>query len=137
MGKFLPISLSLTALAFLAACGSDPVPPAPAPVVIVPPPAVVTTPPPPPTVVTVPPAPTVVTAPPPTAAAVPSARPGFGRIETLTVLPTASAGGTAASSMQRLNIKMEDGTMQWVDTTATGLAAGDRIEITREGYLRR
>jgi hypothetical protein len=136
MGKFLPISLSLTALAFLAACGSDPVTPAPAPVVIVPPPAVVTTPP--PTVVTVPPPPTVVTAPPPpTATAVPSARPGFGRIETLTVLPTASAGGTAASSMQRLHLKMEDGTMQWVDTTATGLAVGDRIEITREGYLRR
>jgi hypothetical protein len=32
---------------------------------------------------------------------------------------------------------MEDGTMQWVDTTATGLAVGDRVEITREGYLRR
>jgi hypothetical protein len=135
MGKLLPISLSLTALAFLAACGSDPVPPAPAPVVVVPPPAVVTAPP--PTIVTAPP-PAVVTAPPPpTAAAVPSARPGFGRIETLTVLPTASAGGTAASSMQRLNIRMEDGTMQWVDTTATGIAVGDRIELTREGYLRR
>ena len=121
MGKFLPFSLSLAVLALLVGCGSDPVQPAPAPVIIVPPPQVITTPP-------AAPSPVVV----PTAL-----RPGFGRIETLTALPTASAGGTAPSSMQRLGVRMADGTVQYVDTTATGLTVGDRVEITREGYIRR
>jgi len=122
MGRFLSLSLSVTALALLAACGSR----QPTPVVIVPPPAA------PAPVVTVPQ--TVVTPPVVQAAAL---RQGFGRIETVTAVPTASAGGTAPSAMQRLGIRMDDGSMQYVDTASAGLSAGDRIELTREGYIRR
>ena len=116
MGKFLSLSLSVTALALLAACGSR------QPVVIVQPAAPV--------------------AAVPQAAAAPvvqatALRTGFGRIETITGAPTASAGGTAPSAMQRLGIRMDDGSMQYVDTTATGLAVRDRVELTREGYIRR
>ena len=120
MGKFLTLSLSVTALALLAACGSR----QPTPVVIVPPQA--------PPVVNVPP--TVTT--PPVVQTV-SLRPGFGRIETMMPASTASAGGTAPGAMQRLGIRMDDGSMQYVDTPAAGLSIGDRIELTREGYIRR
>jgi PBP1b-binding outer membrane lipoprotein LpoB len=119
MVKFLPLSLSLALLALLAACGSR----QPAPVVIVPP------------------APVVTTAPAATAPVVAPAavlRPGFGRIESMAPVSTAaSAGGTAPASMQRLNIRMDDGSMQVVDTASGGLAIGDRVELTREGYIRR
>jgi hypothetical protein len=119
MVKFLPLSLSLAALALLAACGSR----QPAPVVVVPPAPVVTTAP-------------AVTAPVVVQAA--ALRPGFGRIESMAVVSTAaSAGGTAPTSMQRLNIRMDDGSMQVVDTASPGLAIGDRVELTREGYIRR
>jgi hypothetical protein len=39
--------------------------------------------------------------------------------------------------MQRLGIRMDDGSMQYVDTPSTGLSIGDRIELTREGFIRR
>jgi hypothetical protein len=52
-------------------------------------------------------------------------------------MPTASAGGTAPNMMSRISIRMEDGTTQYVDTSVSGLAPGDRVEITNEGYLRR
>jgi hypothetical protein len=118
--------LSLAAVAALAACASsDPVTPAPAPVVVVPSPAPVVSAPPP--VVVQQAAPGVVA---------PSAlRPGFGRVEAITALPpSAAAGGTA---MSRFGIKMEDGTVQYVDSAAQGLYVGERVELTRDGQIRR
>jgi hypothetical protein len=62
-------------------------------------------------------------------------RAGAGRIESVAALPpNAAAGGTAA---RRIGVKMDDGTMQFLDTSALGLAIGDRIEITAEGNIRR
>ena len=119
MGRFLTLSLSGIAIALLAACGSR----QPTPVVIVPQPAS--------QVVAVPQA-----APTPVVQA-PALRTGFGRIETLTAATTASAGGSAPSAMQRLGIRMDDGSLQYVDTASTGLGVGDRVELTREGYIRR
>ena len=119
MIKLLPISLCLAALALLAACGSR----QPTPVVIVPPAPVVTT------------APAATT---PVVVPAAALRPGFGRIESMAAVQTAaSAGGTAPTSMQRLNIRMDDGSMQVVDTASAGLAIGDRVELTREGFIRR
>jgi hypothetical protein len=120
MAKLLPISLSLAVLALLAACGSR----QPAPIVVVPPAPVVTSP-------QAGTAPAVVQN-------VPALRPGFGRIESMAPVATAaSAGGTASASMQRLNIRMDEGSMQVVDTPSTGLSIGDRVELTREGFIRR
>jgi hypothetical protein len=118
MGKMHPFSLSVAGLALLAGCGSDPV----QPVVIVPPPQVIAAPP---------------AAQSPAVVQTAVLRPGFGRIETVSGTPTASAGATAGSSMQRLGIRMDDGSMQYVDTAAPGHAVGDRVELTREGYIRR
>jgi hypothetical protein len=139
MRRIVSVSASLAVLALLAACGHRE--PAPPQVVIVPQPSS-----PPPTVVTnqapAQPAPsaqssTPAAPSPQNVAGVPKAKPGFGRVETVTVMPTASAGGTAPSMMSRISIKMEDGTTQYVDTSVSGLAPGDRVEITNEGYLKR
>lgn len=61
-------------------------------------------------------------------------RPGFGRIESISAVPpsSAAAGGT---TMRRLGIKMEDGSMQYVDTAA-GIAIGERVELTSDGKIR-
>ena len=125
MSKIL-LPFSLIVLAVLAACAtSDPVTPAPAPVVVTPAPVVTA---PPATVITAPPATTVV----PTPTAI---RPGPGRIETITAVPPAAAAGGA--TLRRLGIKMDDGTVQYVDTAGDGYAVGDRIELTRDGHIRR
>ena len=123
MSKFLIIPVSVFAVALLGACGSR----QPAPVVVVPPS-------PPSTVVTSPQAAPSA----PVASAAASIRPGFGRIESMTpVATTASSGSSAPSAMNRLNIRMDEGTLQLVDTPSAGLQVGDRVELTREGYIRR
>jgi len=141
MRRIVSVSASLAALALIAACAHRE--PAPPQVVIVP---QQPTTPPPATVVTnqtpAQPAPsaqssTPAAPSPQNVAGVPKAKPGFGRIETVTVMPTASAGGTAPSMINRVSMKMEDGTTQYVDTSVSGLAPGDRVEITNEGYLKR
>jgi hypothetical protein len=138
MRRIVSVSASLAVLALLAACGHRE--PAPPQVVIVPQPSQ-----PPATVVTnqtPAPAPsaqssTPAAPSPQNVAGVPKAKAGFGRVDTVTVMPTASAGGTASNMMSRISIRMEDGTTQYVDTSVSGLAPGDRVEITNEGYLKR
>ena len=132
MRRIVSVSASLAVLALLVACGHRE--PAPPQVVIVPQPSS-----PPPTVVTAPSAQSSTPAAPSpqNVAGVPKAKAGFGRVETVTVMPTASAGGTAPNMMSRISIRMEDGTTQFVDTSVSGLAPGDRVEITNEGYLKR
>lgn len=125
------LPLSLIATATLAACSTtDPATPAPAPVVVAPAPVVTT---PAPTVVQAP-AGTVVAAP-GTVVATPTAiRAGMGRVETITALqPSAAAGGTTS---RRFGIKMDDGTVQYVDSPAQGIVVGDRIELTSDGKLK-
>jgi hypothetical protein len=132
MTKFLILPLSIVGVALLAACASK----QPAPIVVVPP----ANPNPPATVVTAPGSTTAPVATPavPVASAVTQIRPGFGRIESMSPAPAASGGATASTTnMNRLRIKMDDGSMQVIDTPSTGLSNGDRVELTREGFIRR
>jgi hypothetical protein len=121
------LPLAVLALAVLAACSSrEPVTPAPAPVIITPAP-----------VVNAPPQTVVVPSTAPTVVPVPTAlRAGYGRIESITPLPPTAAAGGGAKPMRRVGIKMDDGTVQFVDTPAQGLSMGDRVELTSDGYLR-
>jgi hypothetical protein len=61
-------------------------------------------------------------------------RPGMGRIESIQAV-SAAAGGKPSNS-NRVVAKMEDGSTQYFDTQAAGLAVGDRIEITKNGTMR-
>jgi hypothetical protein len=60
----------------------------------------------------------------------------MGRIESILAVPTAAGGRTESNSTKRVVMRMDDGSMQYFDTEAAGLAAGDRIEITKEGNMR-
>jgi hypothetical protein len=119
------LPLSLTALGVLAACASsDPVTPAPAPVIVQPAP-----------VVSAPPA--VIVQQPSVVPAPTAIRAGHGRIESITPMPQSAATGGTVRQLKRLGIKMDDGTVQFVDTPADGLAVGERVELTSDGQLRR
>jgi hypothetical protein len=121
--------LAPLALAVLAACAThDKVTPASAPVVVAPPP--------PPAVVTPAPGAAVVVPQPAaggSAVVVPPApaplRAGIGSIDSITPVPN--------SSNKRVGIRMADNTMQYFDTAAPGMALGDRVEITADGYMKR
>ena len=125
--------LAMTLAPFLlAACSSyDPV--TPAPVVIAPAAPVVTAP-------AAAPVGTVAVVPAQSAGAgttvvIPTGvRQGNGRIESVTTV--ASSGGSASKNIQRIAVRMEDGTVQVLDTPATGLAIGDRVELTKDGMIR-
>lgn len=60
-------------------------------------------------------------------------RPGFGRIESMaTVIDT----NGAVTGMRRLILRMDDGSVQVVDTRGPNIALGERVEITSERYIR-
>jgi hypothetical protein len=61
-------------------------------------------------------------------------RPGMGRIESIQAV--SAAAGSKPSNSTRVVVKMEDGSTQYFDTQAAGLAIGDRIEITKNGTMR-
>jgi hypothetical protein len=127
----LPFILSAITLAVLAGCATESgITSAPAPVVVAPAqPAYVVAP---AGTVVVPQASagTMVVAP----AAV-ALRAGFGRIESILAVPSAAAGGTSKPST-RVVMRMDDGSTQYFDTQAAGMAVGDRVEITANGTMR-
>ena len=147
------LTLSLMALAVLAACATESkVAPAPAPVVVQPAPtagAVIV-----PTTPTVQTAPVVTTTTPsaPAAVVVPQSgsaavvvtpaapqplRAGTGRIDSIVDLPPAAAAGSSVpGANKRVGIRMDDGTIQYLDTAANDLVVGDRVAITSDGYMR-
>jgi hypothetical protein len=123
----LPVSLSLIALAALAGCATeDRVTPAPPPVVVNPPASTVVVPPqsstPAPAAVVVAPAPGPLQA-------------GHGRIETIVPVTSAAAGSTVPSGMKRIGVRMDNGAVQYFDTSAAGVTVGDRVEITGDGRM--
>lgn len=64
-------------------------------------------------------------------------RAGTGRIESILDIPAAAAAGSSVpNANKRVGIRMDDGTVPYVDTAAGGLAIGGRVAITGEGYMR-
>ena len=62
-------------------------------------------------------------------------RAGFGRIDSIMAMP-ATAGSPASKPNSRVVMRMDDGSTQYFDTQAAGMAVGDRIEITTNGTMR-
>jgi len=132
--------LSVAALAALAGCATEhKVAPAPAPVVVQPAPPVVVQQPAPgtnaPSAVVVPQSGTgaVVVTP----VATGPLRAGYGRIDSIIDLaPNAAAGSSVPGANKRVGVRMDDGTLQYIDTAAQDLAVGDRVSITSDGYMR-
>jgi hypothetical protein len=127
--------VSVAALAALAGCATEhKVAPAPAPVVVQPAAPVVVQPTPgSPSAVVVPQTGAVVVTP----VATGPLRAGTGRIDSIMDLaPSAAAGSTVPGANKRVGIRMDDGTLQYLDTAASDLAVGDRVSITSDGYMR-
>ena len=133
----IPFLVSSIAVALLGGCASEShVTPAPAPVVVSPAPAA-------PAVVVPQANGQAVVVPQPSTAAVvvPPApgplRAGLARVDSITPIPVAAAGGgTVSSGTRRIGLRMDDGSVQYVDTTASPLSVGDRVEITADGKMR-
>jgi hypothetical protein len=132
------IPLALGTVALLAAC-AYPATPAPAPVAVGATPAPVVVPAAPAQVVIVPQQAAVVAAPTPQTVVAPqpvALRPGTGRVESITAIPASSGTyPTSYGAMRRLGIKMNDGTVQYVDSEVPNVAVGDRVELTANGYI--
>jgi len=76
-----------------------------------------------------------------TVAASPAAtalRAGFGRVESILVVPTADAAGRPAAKTinKQITMRMNDGSLQYFETQGN-VVVGDRIEITSNGTMRR
>ena len=137
----LALPLSAVTLAILAGCAAESrVAPAPAPVVVQPAPpaaAVVTAP------ATTAAAPTVVvpsagTAPVVVASAAPQPlRAGTGKIEQIINLPaSAAAGSSVPGATKRITIRMDDGSVQYLDTAANDISIGERVSLTNDGTMK-
>jgi hypothetical protein len=137
----LTLPLSLIAIAALAGCETESrVAPAPAPVVVQPAPAAATVVTPPATTAA---APAVVVPSTGTASVVvaPTApqplRAGTGAIAQIINLPaSAAAGSSVPGATKRVTIRMDDGSLQYLDTTATDIAVNERVSITNDGKMK-
>lgn len=124
--KKLPIVvLSLVGAATLAACGGRHYN---EPVAVVAQPAVVAS-----SVYSYPAGVAVIAAPGAYVESVAVLRPGFGRVEAKT--PVMYTTG-APTGMNRLTLRMDDGSLQVVDSRGPSINVGERVEITSERYIR-
>ena len=60
---------------------------------------------------------------------------GHGVIESIAALPSAGAGATAGKPMQRVGVRLDDGSFQFLDTNAPGLTVGKRVQILKDGTM--
>jgi hypothetical protein len=63
--------------------------------------------------------------------------PGTGVIQSVTPAPVMAGAGSSAEPMQRLEIKMDNGRMTYVDTPSRELAKGDRIQLSEDRVIRK
>jgi hypothetical protein len=65
-------------------------------------------------------------------------RPGTGVVQSVIPAPVmAGAGSSSSEPLRRLEIKMNDGRMQYVDTPSSEIAKGDRVQLTDDGIIRK
>jgi hypothetical protein len=67
-------------------------------------------------------------------------RPGTGVVQAVMPAPImagASASAGSSDSLQRLEIKMSDGRIQYVDTPSREIAKGDRVQLSGDGIIRK
>jgi hypothetical protein len=65
-------------------------------------------------------------------------RAGNGVVQAVMPAPTMlSASAGSSEALQRLEIKMSDGRMQYVDTRSSEIAKGDRVQLGQDGIIRK
>jgi hypothetical protein len=64
--------------------------------------------------------------------------PGNGVVVSVTPAPAVSASaGSSAEPLQRLEIKMDNGAVQYVDTTSREFTKGSRVTLTQDRFIKR
>jgi len=65
--------------------------------------------------------------------------PGTGVIQSVmpTPVPAAAAGSSPTEPMQRLEVKMDNGKVQYIDTPSRDFTKGMRITLTPDRYIKR
>ena len=66
--------------------------------------------------------------------------PGTGVIQAVYATPGAAstaAAGSTAQPLQRLEIKMDNGKIQYVDTTSRDFTRGSRVQLTEDRLIKR
>jgi hypothetical protein len=65
-------------------------------------------------------------------------RPGTGVVQSVTPAPMmAGANLSASEPLQRLEIRMSDGRVQYIDTRSHEIAKGDRVQLGEDGIMRK
>ena len=68
-------------------------------------------------------------------------RAGTGVVQSVMPAPVVSgataSSGSSSEPLQRLEIKMTDGRVQYVDTKSGELAKGDRVQLSEDGIIRK
>jgi hypothetical protein len=69
-------------------------------------------------------------------------RPGTGVVQAVMPAPMMTAGTTASSGsssepLQRLEVKMSDGRVQYVDVPNREITKGDRVQLGADGIIRK
>jgi hypothetical protein len=65
-------------------------------------------------------------------------RAGTGVVQAVMPAPVmVSAGAGSSEPLQRLEVKMSDGKVQYVDTPSREIAKGDRIQLGADGIIRK
>ena len=60
---------------------------------------------------------------------------GAGTVTAVMPSPTSAAAGGTAQPMQRLEIKMDNGALQYVDTASTEFTKGTRVVLTQDKLI--
>jgi hypothetical protein len=63
--------------------------------------------------------------------------PGPGTVTAVMPSPTSAAAGGTAQPMQRLEIKMDNGTVQYVDTASMEFTKGTRVVLSQDKLIRK
>jgi len=66
-------------------------------------------------------------------------RPGYGVVESISLVnpPSASTGGPTVAAPYRLTVRMDDNTVQWIDVTDRDYRVGDRLQINANNTIMR
>ena len=62
---------------------------------------------------------------------------GNGVVQSVNAAPSMAAAGSSGEPLQRLEIKMDNGTVQYVDTPSRDFSKGQRVTLTEDKVIRR
>ncbi|HEV3009127.1 MAG TPA: hypothetical protein VGX52_08855 [Burkholderiales bacterium] len=62
---------------------------------------------------------------------------GNGVVQSVSAAPVMAGAGSSAEPLQRLEIKMDNGSIQYVDTTSREFTRGTRVTLTEDRLIKR